>query len=106
MRVCIFTGVGERAFCAGSDIKSNFAGGGLDKMQEKRPKATPVPAGERWHIGKVSKVIIVAINGHCNGGGLEQAISGDIRVSVRSAQFGLGEVRLGLLPAAAMVLCG
>src|SRR5690242_19824113 len=44
------------------------------------------------------KPIIAAINGHANGGGLEQALACDIRVAAEHAQFGLGEVRLGWLP--------
>ena len=44
------------------------------------------------------KPIIAAINGHANGGGLEQALACDIRVAADHAQFGLGEVRLGWLP--------
>ena len=44
------------------------------------------------------KPIIAAINGHANGGGLEQALACDIRVAAHHAQFGLGEVRLGWLP--------
>ena len=44
------------------------------------------------------KPIIAAINGHANGGGLEQALACDIRVAAEHAQFGFGEVRLGWLP--------
>ena len=37
----------------------------------------------------------MAIPGHCNGGGLEQALGADIRVSTDDAHYGLGEGRLG-----------
>jgi enoyl-CoA hydratase/carnithine racemase len=47
---------------------------------------------------ELTKPIIAAINGHANGGGLEQALASDIRVAAPHAQFGLGEVRLGWLP--------
>ena len=47
---------------------------------------------------ELQKPIIAAINGHANGGGLEQALACDIRVAAEHAQFGLGEVRLGWLP--------
>src|SRR5258708_39732683 len=47
---------------------------------------------------ELTKPIIAAINGHANGGGLEQALSCDSRVAADHAQFGLGEVRLGWLP--------
>ena len=88
MRVAILTGAGERAFCAGSDIKTNYV---------ERP-------GEEPHnllfpiLLNLTKPIIAAINGHANGGGLEQALACDIRVAADHAQFGLGEVRLGWLP--------
>jgi E-phenylitaconyl-CoA hydratase len=102
--VAIFTGVGPRAFCAGSDIKSNFAGGGIDAMTSSGASTTGADKDDdeaaSWNIGKVQKIVIVAINGHCNGGGLEQALACDIRVAVGGAQFGMGEVRLGLLPGA------
>jgi enoyl-CoA hydratase/E-phenylitaconyl-CoA hydratase len=88
LRVAILSGAGERAFCAGSDIKSNYV---------ERP-------GEEPHnllfprMLALDKPIIAAINGHANGGGLEQALACDIRVAADHAQFGLGEVRLGWLP--------
>src|SRR5581483_11781408 len=47
---------------------------------------------------ELTKPIIAAINGHANGGGLEQALCCDIRVAADHAEFGLGEVRLGWLP--------
>jgi enoyl-CoA hydratase/carnithine racemase len=88
LRVAIFTGVGERAFCAGSDIKSNY----VEKIGRAGAK-TPYPV-----MLSLTKPIIAAINGHANGGGLEQALCCDIRVAAEHAQFGLGEVRLGWLP--------
>ena len=88
LRVGILTGAGERAFCAGSDIKSNYV---------ERPGVEPhnllFPV-----LFDLTKPIIAAINGHANGGGLEQALACDIRVAADHAQFGLGEVRLGWLP--------
>jgi len=88
LRVAILTGVGERAFCAGSDVKSNYVeAGGAD------PAKSPFPI-----MLELTKPIIAAINGHANGGGLEQALACDIRVAAEHAQFGLGEVRLGWLP--------
>jgi E-phenylitaconyl-CoA hydratase len=91
--IAIITGMGDRAFCAGSDIKQNFSD-------------VPHPADAFSHAQKSSltnglevwKPVIAAINGHCNGGGLEIALACDIRVAADHAQFGLGEVKLGLLP--------
>jgi len=88
LRVGILTGVGERAFSAGSDVKANYVQR-PDEVPEN--KLSPL-------ILDLYKPIIAAINGHANGGGLEQALSCDIRVAAEHAQFGLGEARLGWLP--------
>jgi E-phenylitaconyl-CoA hydratase len=88
LRVAIMTGTGDRAFCAGSDIKDNYVAHPGDDV----PKS-PFPV-----MYDLYKPIIAAINGHANGGGLEQALACDIRVAAHHAQFGLGEVRLGWLP--------
>jgi enoyl-CoA hydratase/carnithine racemase len=88
LRVAILTGAGERAFCAGSDIKSNYV-----ENRGAEPHNLLFP-----RMLTLEKPIIAAINGHANGGGLEQALACDIRVAADHAQFGLGEVRLGWLP--------
>src|ERR1700730_11761257 len=88
LRVAILTGSGERAFCAGSDVKSNYV-----EARGADPTSSPFPI-----MLELQKLIIAAINGHANGGGLEQALACDIRVAAEHAQFGLGEVRLGWLP--------
>lgn len=88
LRVAILTGAGERAFCAGSDIKANYV-----ERSDEEPHQAPFSV-----MYDLYKPIIAAINGHANGGGLEQALACDIRVAAEHAQFGLGEVRLGWLP--------
>ena len=88
LRVGILTGAGERAFCAGSDIKANYV-----EHPGVEPHNLLFPV-----LLEFTKPIIAAINGHANGGGLEQALACDIRVAAAHAQFGLGEVRLGWLP--------
>ena len=88
LRVAILTGTGERAFCAGSDIKANY----VEKPgEEPQDQLFPI-------LFDLYKPIIAAINGHANGGGLEQALACDIRVAAEHAELGLGEVRLGWLP--------
>jgi enoyl-CoA hydratase/carnithine racemase len=90
LRVAILTGTGDRAFSAGSDIKANY----VEKPGEE-PQNDLFPL-----LFELYKPIIAAINGHANGGGLEQALACDIRVAAEHAEFGLGEVRLGWLPGA------
>ena len=91
--VGIITGAGERAFCAGADIKDM-----LPFMQENlqnRPWAmpdTPMRGLELW------KPLIAAINGMALGGGLEIATACDIRIASEKAIFGVPEVTLGLIP--------
>src|SRR5207247_8827106 len=71
-------------------IKSNYL---EQPAEDPQNKLFPV-------LFDLYKPIIAAINGHANGGGLEQALACDIRVAAEHAQFGLGEVRLGWLPGA------
>ena len=89
LRVGILTGTGTRAFSAGSDIKANY----VEKPDRQNTKLFPV-------LLDLYKPIIAAINGHANGGGLEQALACDIRVAATHSEFGFGEVRLGWLPGA------
>ncbi|MDG1086488.1 MAG: enoyl-CoA hydratase-related protein [Acidimicrobiales bacterium] len=91
--VAILTGAGDKAFCAGSDIKQNFT--------TKPEPSEAFEATGRADLMRgldVWKPIIAAVNGHCNGGGMEMALGCDIRIASENAQFGLGESKLGLLP--------
>jgi enoyl-CoA hydratase/carnithine racemase len=85
-RVVILTGAG-RGFCAGADVKE--------------PDANKLPTGRNTFFSKledVKKPVIAAINGHCNGGGLELALCCDFRIAAEGAYFGAGEVKLGVMP--------
>ena len=87
VRVVILTGAGDRAFCAGSDIRQ------LDKY------ATPWDFRNRTDycdaLEELRKPIIVAVNGYAFGGGLETALTGDIRLAADTASFAAPEVKLG-----------
>ena len=91
-RVVIVTGAG-RGFCAGADIK-----------ELADPNAKKLPLGRRYtffnKLEDLGKPVIAAINGACNGGGLEIALCCDFRIASEAATFGLGEVKLGVIPAA------
>ncbi|TET87790.1 MAG: enoyl-CoA hydratase/isomerase family protein, partial [Dehalococcoidia bacterium] len=90
--VAILTGVGERAFCVGADIKDM-----LPVLEEIRNEWWRIPPTvlrglELW------KPIIAAINGHALGGGLELALACDLRIAAENATFGVPEVTLGIIP--------
>ncbi|MDY6912098.1 MAG: enoyl-CoA hydratase-related protein [Chloroflexota bacterium] len=87
--VAIVTGAGKRAFCAGADIKTMIPALG-------DPEYTLPPFTTRGMT--VMKPTIAAVNGLALGGGLEIALSCDVRIAADHAIFGLPEVKLGLIP--------
>jgi len=88
LRVGIITGVGEKSFCTGMDLKSTV---GL-------PLESLFGEGTFVRGLEISKPLIAAINGYAFGGGLEIALVCDIRIASQNASFGLTEVTLGLIP--------
>ncbi len=92
----IITGDGDRAFCAGFDIKE------FPRMME--PGGAESLAG-RLHAGlgkimNLGKPTIAAVNGLALGGGLEVAMTCDMRVVAANARLGQPEIKLGLFPGA------
>ena len=93
VRCVIVTGTGERAFCAGSDVKEfesmkGRVGEGkllLEKAVYRRLAHLPMPS-------------IAAIQADALGGGLELALCCDIRIADETARLGMPEVRLGVMP--------
>ena len=87
IRCVIVTGAGPKAFCAGSDIAE------LDSY------ATPWDFRNRIDycdaIHRLLKPSIAAVNGHALGGGLETALSCDIRIASSNAKFAAPEIKLG-----------
>lgn len=84
--VGIVTGVGDKSFSAGQDIKE-FRPGRL----EAQDLVYGVP-------DKIWKPIIAAINGWCLGGGLELALACDLRIAAEHARFGQPEINIGYMP--------
>jgi enoyl-CoA hydratase/carnithine racemase len=92
-RVFILAGRGERAFCAGADIK------------EFKPVATTVEARaghyRRDVTGRIERLAmptIAAVHGYTLGGGLELALSCDMRIAAENTLFGFPETGLGTFP--------
>lgn len=90
--VGIITGAGERAFCAGADIKTMLPWMKEVKGQPWRVPPTIMRGLNLW------KPIIAAVNGAALGGGLEIVLACDLRIASETATFGVPEVRLGLIP--------
>ncbi len=93
VRAVVLTGTGDRAFCAGMDLRS-FAGGGLSDLG---PAAA---AGfQRLLRGEAEVPVIGAANATAVAGGLELLLGCDLVVAAEGARFGLPEVQRGLFPA-------
>ncbi len=95
--VAILTGSGERAFCAGADLKYRTT------KADERLLRNP---GERKSnaMDLCIKPVIAAVNGYAVGGGLELALHCDMIIASDHAQFGLPEARRGLLADAGGVI--
>jgi enoyl-CoA hydratase len=95
VRVAIFRGAGERAFCAGADLT------------EFLTAPSPIIARQvRWERDvwglflSLTKPLIAAVHGYVLGSGIEIALCCDIRLASEDVQFGLPEPALGIIPAA------
>jgi enoyl-CoA hydratase/carnithine racemase len=91
-RVVVLRGAGERAFCAGADIKEFVAVASPPEYRQARIPESWITAFDRTR-----KPIIASIHGHCLGGGLEIALACDIRIAAEDASFGLPETGLGIM---------
>jgi enoyl-CoA hydratase/carnithine racemase len=89
----ILTGLGERAFCVGADLKERK---GMSKDEMIRQRALFVKAFEA--VARFPKPIVAAVNGFAMGGGFEFALCCDMIVAAKEAFLGLPEVGLGIIP--------
>jgi len=96
LRCVVLTGAGERAFCAGADLKER------DGMTETVWRAQH-EVFERAFVAlmELPLPVIAAVNGHAFGGGLEMALACDFIYAAKAARMALSETRLGLMPGGA-----
>jgi enoyl-CoA hydratase len=89
----IVTGVGDKAFVAGADIAELARMGPVDGVEVSR-------LGQQVfrRIELSRKPVIAAVNGFALGGGCELALACHLRIASENAQFGLPEVKLGIIP--------
>ncbi|MBV8758975.1 MAG: enoyl-CoA hydratase/isomerase family protein [Deltaproteobacteria bacterium] len=91
----VLTGAGDKAFCAGADLKERKG----VPASETAPYLNAIAGAiEAW--GAIRKPTIAMMNGSAYGGGLELAMANDFRVIVDDAVVGLTEVQLGIMPGA------
>ena len=98
--LAVVTGSGDRAFCAGADLKHRARE--RDATTEQRAdwaqkNIETRSLTERWHF---AKPVLARVNGFALGGGLELAMACDIIVAAEHAEFGLPEPRRGLIAGA------
>jgi E-phenylitaconyl-CoA hydratase len=92
--VAILTGAGDRAFCAGADVKELSARG---QSAEPPPPFVSLDMDPSMESGfDVFKPTIAAINGYCIGIGLTVAMACDFRIAADHAKFGYTEVKIGV----------
>jgi len=95
VRVVIFSGAGEKAFCAGADLSEFLTAPSPVVARQVRLSR------DVWGLFlSLPQPLIAALHGYVLGSGLEIALSCDLRVAAEDAQFGFPEVGLGIIPAA------
>jgi len=92
-RALLFVGAGEKAFCAGADIKELTHRGLVAQREGAR-------AGQEAfaRLDRLPMPSVAVINGFAFGGGLELALACTFRLATANAKMGLPEIKLGLIP--------
>jgi enoyl-CoA hydratase/carnithine racemase len=93
-RVVIMQGAGERAFCAGADLKGMFRAGSILEAREQYAGLARILDG----IPRMRTPVIARVQGYALAGGCGLAAACDVVVAAEEAVFGLPEIKLGLLP--------
>ena len=93
-RAVVLTGAGDRAFCVGADILEWSSLQPLDMWRRWVRRGHQV--FDQW--ARLRQPVIAALNGHALGGGLELAMTADIRVASEASEFALPEASIGTCP--------
>jgi enoyl-CoA hydratase len=94
VRAVVITGAGDKAFCAGMDLRA-FS----EARESGAADMGSFDALTWFHRGGFAKPVVAAVNGPAVAGGFELALSCDLIVAADHARFGLAEVKRGLFPA-------
>ncbi|WP_433930783.1 enoyl-CoA hydratase-related protein [Sorangium sp. So ce119] len=95
VRAIVITGAGDKAFCAGADLKERQGMSPDDVRRQVGLYRT-----ELGVLARSPKPVVAAINGVAFGGGLELALICDLRVAAPHAELALPETSLGIIPGA------
>jgi enoyl-CoA hydratase len=93
VRALIVTGAGDKAFCAGADIKELRG-----RSMTARRQGAELGQAAFAKLERLPFPSVAAINGFAFGGGLELALACTFRLATRNAKLGLPEIKLGLIP--------
>lgn len=93
VRVIVYTGAGEEAFCAGGDLSGSFVDDAFGLHRERGQIAELFRL--MWRGGKPT---VARVNGHAIAGGFGLALAADVTICVDDAKLGMSEVRVGLWP--------
>lgn len=92
-RALLFIGAGEKAFCAGADVKEL-----MGRTQAEHKRSLEVGQATIAKLDRLPMPSVAIVNGYAFGGGLELALGCTFRVATPNAKMGLPEIKLGLIP--------
>jgi enoyl-CoA hydratase/carnithine racemase len=94
-RVVMITGAGDRAFCAGADLKERVG------FTEEQTRAFVALIGDTFtEVARLPQPTIAVMGGVAYGGGLELALACDMRIAAQGVKMGLTETSLAIIPGA------